>query len=116
MISKLEFPVFQDVFINWLCEEHFKVAVFSQRSIEQYFEEFSRYSNSQFEELCKLAFREKFLPCVNWFHEQGQVIRDRDRREAEVFIPQPQISEEKRLFNVAKVNQLTAQFFGDRSW
>ena len=116
MSSKLNYDVFQENFLDWLCAEHFKVPVSSTKSIKQYLKEFSIYSDNQFEELCNLAFKEKFLPCVNWFHEQGKLLIDRDHREQNIFSPPPNISEEQRLLNVSRVRSLTASFLKDQLW
>ena len=107
--------VFDEDFLDWICTEHFKSPISSTRSIKQYSKEFSRYSSKQLEELCELAFKEKYLPPVNWFHEQGQLLIDRDRREQFVFTPRPHITEEQRLFNISRIQALTDKFFGDRS-
>ena len=108
--------VFEEDFLDWICTEHFKVPISSPRSIRQYSKEFSKYSSKQLEELCELAFREKYLPPVNWFHEQGQVLINRD--ELDRFVPAPpfDISEEQRLFNLVQLKALSDKFFGDRSW
>ena len=108
--------VFKEDFIDWICAEHFKSPVSSERSVNQYFKEFSRYSSKQLEELCELAFKEKFLPSVNWFHEQGQLLKDRDRWDQFVVTLIPPISEEQRLLNLSRIQAITKDFFRNQQW
>lgn len=113
MISKTEelsLEVFNEYFLAWLCSEHFQKPVLSDKSVERYFQEFSKFTDRHFIEVCNQAFKERFLPDVNWFLDQRQLILDREYREANVFRPEPPISEEQRLRNVARLQEMFQQF------
>jgi hypothetical protein len=109
-IEKLSLEVFNEYFLTWLCSEHFQKPVFSDRSVEMYFQEFSKFTDEHFIEVCKQAFKERFLPEVNWFLDQRQLILDREYREANVFRPEPPISEEQRIKNVDRLQEMFKKF------
>lgn len=109
-IEKLSEKVFEEYFLDWLCFEHFQKPITSAKSIERYFQEFSKFTDRHFVEVCNQAFKERFLPDVNWFFDQRQLILDREYREANVFRPEPPISEEQRLKNVARLQEMFQRF------
>jgi hypothetical protein len=113
MISKIEelsAKVFAEYFLDWLCFEHFQKPITSSKSVERYFQEFSKFTDRHFIEVCNQAFNEKYLPSVNWFLDQRQLIVDREYREANVFRPEPPISEEQRLRNVDRLQDMFKKF------
>lgn len=109
-IEELSAKVFEEYFLDWLCFEHFQKPITSSKSVERYFQEFSRFTDRHFIEVCNQAFNERFLPEVNWFLDQRQLILDREYREANVFRPEPPISEEQRLKNVARLQEMFQKF------
>lgn len=109
-VVNLSFEVFDEYFLTWLCTDHFQRPVFSEKSVDRYFCEFKRFTNEHFIEVCNEAFTQKFLPDVQWFLEQRQLILDREYRESTVYSPVPPISEEQRLINVARMAEMFARF------
>ena len=113
MISKIEelsAKVFEEYFLDWLCFEHFQKPITSSKSVERYFQEFSKFTDRHFIEVCNQAFNERFLPDVNWFLGQRQLILDREYREANVFRSERPISEEQRLKNIDRVQEMFLKF------
>lgn len=102
-IENLDFEFFQEVYADWIRRERFNNPIESVRSLQHEYDRFSMYTNAQFEEICKAAYDEQFLPPIKWFHERGQEIIDRERRQASIFIAPPEITEEQRALNRAEM-------------
>jgi hypothetical protein len=102
-IKNLDFEFFQEVYVDWIRKERFNDPIESVRSLHHEYDRFSRYTNQQFEEICRAAYDEKFLPSINWFHEKGQEIVDREYREDSLYIAPSEITEEQRAANRAEM-------------